>query len=99
MLLEELCGDSPNLHVNVFHHLRYNKERYQAAIERAKRELHGRLSTFRGVKGSLELTAGGDLLFVPRRKRKEPVKIGNFDMVRQLWIIEDGKAGEYLCLD
>lgn len=62
-------------------------------------ELHGRLSTFRGVKGTLELTAGGDLLFVPRRKRKEPVKIGNFDMVRQLWIIEDGKAGEYLCLD
>lgn len=99
MLLEELCGDSPNLHVNVLHHLRYNKERYQAAIERAKRELHGRLSTFRGAKGSLELTAGGDLLFVPRRKRKEPVKIGNFDMVRQLWIIEDGKAGEYLCLD
>ena len=78
---------------------RAERKEIAAAIERAKRELHGRLSTFRGVKGSLELTAGGDLLFVPRRKRKEPVKIGNFDMVRQLWIIEDGKAGEYLCLD
>lgn len=99
VLLEGLCGDNPNLHMDVLHQLRYNEERFQSAVDQAKRVLPGHLCSYRGLKGSLELTVNGRLLFIPRRKRKEPVKIGNFDMVRQLWIIEDGKAGEYLCLD
>ena len=97
--LVELCGDNQNLYVDVLHQLRYNQERFQSAVDQAKRVLPGRLCTYRGLKGSLELTVNGRLLFIPRQKRKAPAKISDTDMIRQLWIIEDGKAGEYLCLD
>lgn len=97
--LVELCGDNQNLYVDVLHQLRYNQERFQSAVDQAKRVLPGCLCTYRGLKGSLELTVNGRLLFIPRQKRKAPAKISDTDMIRQLWIIEDGKAGEYLCLD
>lgn len=97
-LLENLCGDNLNLDVIVQHQLRYNEARYESTLITAKRELPGRLCTRRGLKGTLALFADG-LQFVPRLKRKEPTKISDTDMIRLLWIIEDGKAGEYLCLD
>lgn len=97
--LAELCGDNRNLYVDVLHQLRYNQERFQSAVDQAKRVLPGRLCAYRGLKGSLELTVNGRLLFIPHLKRKEPAKISDPDMIRQLWLIEDGKAGEYLCLD
>lgn len=97
-LLENLCSDNPNLDVIVQHQLRYNDARYESTLVTARRELPGRLCTRRGLKGTLALTANG-LQFVPHLKRKEPAKISDTDMIRLLWIIEDGKAGEFLCLD